>query len=75
MSSDQDSVAAYIKAVSQCSGLGMSAQRQQAHVVEFQRLLKDANALCQVMGRDEHLGVGPIVVVQHDESALAAGGA
>lgn len=75
MTSDQDTVAAYIQAVSQCSGLGMSAQRQQAHVAEFQRLLNEANELCRVMGGDVHLGVGPIVIVQHDESVVAAGGA
>lgn len=68
-----EDVARYVATVSVSSGLGMTAQRQSQHTEAFRRLLDEANALCALMGRDEHLGVGPIVVLRHDERGTAAG--
>ena len=58
-------IASYINSVSTLSGLKLSADRQKAHPSEFRRLLQEANELCDLMGQDEHLETGPIVVVKH----------
>src|SRR5690625_575565 len=58
-------ITSYISSVSTLSGLKLSAARQEAHPSEFRRLLREANELCDLMGQDEHLETGPIVVVKH----------
>jgi len=61
----------YISAVSQVSGLNMSTERQARHTAEFHRLLHEANVVCALMGRTEHLSVTPITVLRHDERRAA----
>jgi len=58
-------IASYISCVSTLSGLKLSTDRQKAHPFAFRRLLQEANELCELMGQDEHLETGPIVVVKH----------
>jgi len=67
-----EDVKQYIAAVSRASGLNLPVDRQARHMAEFDRLLREANALSALMGRDVHLTVGPVTVLRHDERAVAA---